>query len=378
LLALSFFFVTPTTASSAVPPELKKIHILVALDTDSNLVDGLRIDEKQLEDTFLATIPLQRHTYDVLTGKDVTREKILERFRKLKVAPDEGIVFFYGGHGATHPDKGHFLQLKNGPPLLRSELRKAMEAKKAGLVVVLTDCCSTPYVKLPPKSGVTGKTGSVGAKTLHPTMSSLFFRARGVVDITAATDNAAWGDLQDGGLFTRTFCRLSQLSIRSLDRNGDGLVTWQEFFPKLQNETQLTFATWSRQMRARGESIEASIQRPRSFALGEAMASAVAQPPVGNVKSFAVISLENKTEKHLGFRYRWHNEAETAWKRGELRANGQLVVFTEVDGPIGDAFELLIEFDGRKGTGHLTPREWRGRGKPTFADGELVVIGSSK
>src|SRR5437762_3577308 len=74
-------------------------------------------------------------------------------------------------------------------PLFRHEVRGAMEARGAGLVLLLTDCCSTPR-KLPPL--LTESKGMVErARTLRPTVRSLLFQARGTVDITAATDNAS-------------------------------------------------------------------------------------------------------------------------------------------------------------------------------------------
>jgi hypothetical protein len=361
------------------PAELKKLHILVILDTQSNLADGLRIDEKRLDALLFDTIPLERRgKLDFFTGKDVTREKILSWVKSLRVTPDEGILVFYGGHGATDKDKGHYLQLKNGPPLLRSELRKALEAGKPGLALLLTDCCST-HVKLPPGSGVKIKgEGLEVTKTIPPTVSCLFFRARGTVDITAATDSAAWGDIEQGGLFTRTLCHLLRKPVKEFDRTGQGFVTWEQFFPRLKNSTQLAFTDWSKQMRARGETIGDSVQIPRYYSLGQPLASSVVEVADKDAKSYAVVSLENKTDQRLLFRTRWSPENESAWQRGELKPGGRTVIYTPVEGPLGDAFELLIEFEGRKGTGRLTPRVWKGKGKPTFADGEPATIGSNK
>jgi hypothetical protein len=377
--SLGLFTAPAPAASPPRPAELKKLHILIVLDTNSNLADGLRIDEQRLDALIFDTIPLDRRNLTVYTGKDVTRDKILNWVRTRRVTPDEGILVYYGGHGAIDKDKGHYFQLTSGPPLLRAELRKALEANKPGLAVLLTDCCST-HVKLP-RSGVNLKgEGPEVTKTIPPTVSCLLFRSRGIVDITAATDSAAWGDIDQGGLFTRTLCDLLKKPVREFDRTGEGFVTWEQFFPRLRNDTQLKFADWSKQMRARGETIGDKVQIPLKYSLGDPPASSVAQGTgtYKDAKSYAVVSLENKTTKHLRFRTRWAPEPETAWQSGELKPGGRTVIFTPVEGPLGDAFELLIEFEGRKGTGRLTPRVWKGRGKPTFADGELATIGSNK
>src|SRR5262249_22155788 len=144
---------------------------------------------------------------------------------------------------------GAVLEFTRGPALSRSELRKAMEAKKAGLVVILSDgrskLCRTKVarrmtltVKPPP--------------ALHKTLRCLFFQARDTVDITASGEGPAWGDDVRGGVFTRALCKVLERKLSDLDRDRDGLVTWREIFPVLEKETRVAFTTWAREWRDRG------------------------------------------------------------------------------------------------------------------------------
>src|SRR5260370_36005305 len=104
-----------------------------------------------------------------------------------------------------------------------------MEAKNAGLVVLLTDCCSTPR-KLPPL--LTESKGLVErARTLRPVGRSLLFQARGTVDITAATDNASCRDNKNGGLSSRPPGRRLQAPLPRRDLGGDHERTWEMVLP---------------------------------------------------------------------------------------------------------------------------------------------------
>src|SRR5262249_24922902 len=125
-------------------PELKRVRFLLALDTASNLVDQLVLDEDRMVRLLRGGIPPARLHLNVLKGSQLTRANVLAYSRTLKPGPDEALVFFYGGQGAISPRRGPFLQLQNGrrsEELVRSELRQAMLAKKAGLTVILTECC---------------------------------------------------------------------------------------------------------------------------------------------------------------------------------------------------------------------------------------------
>src|SRR5882724_2341088 len=119
----------PATAQA---PELKKLHILMVYDTNaSDLTKSLKADKKRMLSLWRDTIPANRHNVVVLEGDKVTKEEILAHYKKMQVGRNEGLVFYYAGHGARdEKTEKHFFDLKAGSPLWREDLTRAMEAKK--------------------------------------------------------------------------------------------------------------------------------------------------------------------------------------------------------------------------------------------------------
>ncbi|MGL4550227.1 MAG: caspase family protein [Gemmataceae bacterium] len=252
--------------------ELKRLRVLVVMDTDSNLEESLVIDRENVRGLFLDKIPKARATIDVLDGKKATPANVLKYYRELKTGPDEGLLCFFGGHGAIDVKRGHYFQMEAGP-LMRGDLRRAMADTKAGLVVLLSDCCSSPF-NLPKKK--TQGLPIVGMPPppppgLHPTVHELFFLARGTIDISASRPGTpSWGDSERGGLFTSTVCRMLAEPVAKLDTNKDGKLLWVEFLPNLESVTEGEFKGWKARMpeRERGRIREAT-QKPYAYKLSE-------------------------------------------------------------------------------------------------------------
>jgi hypothetical protein len=302
-LGLSLAAGTVTHAGPA--PELRKVHALLVVDTLSDLGESVKIDGQRIDRLLSGNLPRDRVEIRILTGKDVNADAILAYYRDLKVGRDDALFFYYAGHGATDPQGGHFLALQDldAKPLLRDDLRRAMRAHNPGLIVLMTDCCSTRY-KLP------GKTRRVyedegEARTIQPVLRCLLYQSRGVVDVTAATGNASFGDDHEGGIFTRTFDRLVRDGDAKLDADRDGFVSWPEFFPRLQSETQGIFVTWAQRQRSRGEDVGQSTQKPHAFSLGDAGGA---------------VGLRNGTRSALRYQYRW--SGQRSWEAGTIPPNG--------------------------------------------------------
>jgi hypothetical protein len=233
-------------ASAAAPlhSELKKLHVLVVVDTyDAGAKRlGMLLDQDNVVSFLRRTVPAERLSIRTLEGRAVTRGNILGYYEALEVGPDEGLFFYYSGHGATDRTRGHALTLYNGRHyLLRADLLTAMKAKGAGLVIALTDCCST-YTNLGPERplAVPAPAGDV-----DPVVSRLFFRQRGVIDITAAElGKPASGDTEVGGYFTASLIEL----LRRGDPQNESYSSWDTFFPLLKAET----ARLSRERRGAG------------------------------------------------------------------------------------------------------------------------------
>jgi hypothetical protein len=293
-------------AFAAPPPELRKVHALLVIDTLSGLGQSVKVDGERIDHLLSERVPPDRIEIRVLTGKDVNADGILSYYRGLDVGRNDALFFFYAGHGATDPRQGHFLAVQDlaARPLLRSELRKAMQQHHPALTVVMTDCCSN-VVRLGKSRRVVLDKGT--ARTLDPLLRCLLFQARGFVDITAASGNASFGDDHDGGIFTRTFGGLIEKGVEGSDANGDGFVSWNEFFDCLQSDTANVFVTWASKHRALGEEVDQSSQKPMAFSLG------------GKSEPRAVRIRNGRTEPII-YEFRWSNKG--AWFNGRIEPGG--------------------------------------------------------
>jgi hypothetical protein len=356
----------------AAPPlaELRRLRVLLVFDTQSELKDQLALDKQQIRRALVEAIPAPRLELTTLTGRQATREKILAHYRNLRTSADEGLVFFYGGQGATDPKKGHYLRLQNGKKggeLFRSDLREAMEAKKAGLVVILTDCCRTVHVKRGTPPAQTPAEQPAGrAVSLRPLINCLFFQARGTVDIASASlGSTAWGDDETGSIFVRVLCRLLRENLRKLDTNHDGFVSWKEFFEALQPDVEHVCKKWSKALAERGVKIGAKHQKPTAFAVSY-------YPVAGRAeRCYAVISMTNRAKNPLKYRYRWSDTVEWQSATIEPGKQGYHAKFCPSDMVKRPLFEIQVERAPRPST--LTPAYWSGTGEPGFEQGKLFT-----
>jgi hypothetical protein len=280
----------------AAPAELTRVRVLLAFDSASNLAGQLVIDEARLVRVLRASIPAGRLDLTVLKGRDLTRANVLGYYQRLRTGPREAIVFFYGGHGTLVPHRGHVLSLQEGKdPLLREQVRRAMLSKRAGLTVLLTDCCSA----YPKRRGVAERAALDEARGPSAPLQHLFLRARGLVDVTAASPGgSSYGDSRRGGLFTFAFCQLAARPLHDLDSNRDGRVSWKEFFPPLQRATEGAFRDWYREMRDRpgAETITDTHQRPQAFALEAPRPYTGKRPPALRPSRAAARGLEGEED----------------------------------------------------------------------------------
>ena len=74
----------------------------------------------------------------VLSGPDVRPDVIVDYFRNVPVGPNDVLLFYYSGHGATFEGQGHVLTTSHGN-LSRDTLRAAVTGRGARLSVLLTD-----------------------------------------------------------------------------------------------------------------------------------------------------------------------------------------------------------------------------------------------
>jgi hypothetical protein len=364
LLVLALLVLALTGGRASAASELTKVHVLLVFDTTSDLKDQLVRDQKRVGRLLRNNLPPKLVEVKTLIGREATREKILAYYRSVPVSADEGLVFFYGGHGAMDPKKGHYLQLQNGKKgaeLIRADLRKAMEARKPGLVVILTDCCSN--TRKVAKRQLENQEEKVTPRgVFHPTMKALLYQARGTVDITAATGTVSWGDDDNGGLFTRSLCKMLTTSLSMLKGGKEGVLTWQEFFPKLRRDTETTFRSWAAEMRRLnpGDKIDSRTQTPQAFVL----------PKQGNnnSKAWAVVSLSNEMKRPLRYQVRWSTQSR--WESKVLAPGAKTVHVLPLAKADTEVY-LEAKMEGIAGTKvqKMKVNHHTGDSKPGFGDG---------
>jgi hypothetical protein len=255
-------------AHLAAPPawsqEQETLHILLVADTtDESIGKSCVTDLKTVKDYFTQTtnIPNNRQVRTTfMTGSPppddapgalkYSRDAILAHYKDLAnkgdVKPSDTIFFYYSGHGAFDPEKGHFLA-KMGDlehSLFRSDLREAILQCKPRLAVILTDCCSN-VIALPTftSRGIT--------KDRLQVVDSLFFKPSGIVDINSSSQGQeSAGTDPEGGFFTFVLFEQLRQTVNAIEQHltdrgfpvkGDGTVTWRELFPLL---TGRTSAKW--------------------------------------------------------------------------------------------------------------------------------------
>ncbi len=362
----------------ALGTELKKIRALLAIDTEADdLKASVLQDMRNIKMILDAYVPdNMRGEITVLEGKQVTRQAILDHYRRMPLVPDETLLFFYAGHGAIDNKGDHFLLLQKGKdPLYRKDVVQAMKSRKPGLVVLLTDCCS---IKL--KTRLTSKHGDrlVLEPRPHPVIRCLFFQHRGVVNITAAQDGAgSWGDDRQGGIFTRSLCGLLKDDLKNLDSNKDHFLSWKEFFSHLERKTEETYEKFCEQSRTTENydpKKEQRTQKPRFFGpMPEPLV-----PLKNDNKTYAVVTLVNRTGRPLVYRYRWNRDEQ--WKDGRIDKDGKQVHQTLLRGNPADGQlpRLEVDIPSEKTQGRLRAFKWTGAGARALKDGNQIELFADK
>jgi hypothetical protein len=206
-----------------------KVHVLLVLDTQDAKIGGtVQIDEKNVTKFLTDGIPEARRSFKILKDGDITPENIRAYYRALNVnAGRDTVLFYYSGHGATDPQRGHYLNTK-GKAFLRSALSSVLAAKKPALTVILTDCCASIQRLVP----LAGAEAAERAK-LQAVLAKLFLASKGVIDWNAcARGELAKCNAGLGGFFTAaliTECNAAALANET--------VSWEKLFPRVVSST---------------------------------------------------------------------------------------------------------------------------------------------
>ena len=258
----------PRPAPAAPEADAARLDVLIVADTtDPEIGATTRIDLEAVRGAVEAGVPAGKRTVTVLEGASALPERILAHYDALAPGPETSLLFYYSGHGAW-ADPGHYLRMNGGKILERTRLLSAMQAKNPRLLVLLTDCCSV-YV---------GKTALFAIPAPDPDVfRDLFFRHRGVVDVTAAKrGQEAVGDQMIGGFFTHALVASLTTSPRAeLDTRRDGIVTWDEVTAQVAKATAEAFRrSHPRGLVVKGKTLPG--QNPHVFAVGAPPAAPIA------------------------------------------------------------------------------------------------------
>lgn len=344
-------------SQSPNPQEVTTLHVLLVMDTsDPNIAKGVRVDLENIKRTLSEHIPKSRHTVTVIDGPAITPDRVLNYFKSLKVQPTDGLLFYYSGHGSMRDGKGHTLELQKGThPLFRSDLIKAMKAKQAAATIVLTDCCSDRNET--PTDFVLQAGKPRGAPTaISPIAKKLFFQPqpKGVVDITAATNDVALSDEVHGGFFTYGLCR-------TLNKHEQTPIGWKEFHQSVAKATKDVISDYPPAARTSMKAQEPTLLSPLPDA--EAVRRAA-----------AVVSFTNPTDSDIEFECRW--SASAPWTKKTIPAKGRISLGKWLTAPTAPLPELTVKLDGVETP--FAPNRYEKDGIPKFSDGKQYRLGESK
>ncbi|MFO0824408.1 MAG: caspase family protein [Gemmataceae bacterium] len=298
-------------------------------------------------------MPKDRYDLVVLSGESITADQILAHYKKLKVEDDDGLLFYYSGHGSIRTGKGHTLELQRGKsPLNRADVVTAMTAKKPLLAVLLTDCCSDRLTLL--DAAATEGTPHAANVVTTPTALAkmLFFQTQGLVDITAATNDVAFADDLHGGYFTNAICRIAAQS-------KDKTLGWKEFHSAVAKETNAIHQD------AIKRGIAPQLRKGQRLQEPALVNIALAGGEVA-----AVVSLVNSSDAELEIEYRW--DATQPWLKRKIPANGKISLGTRLAANAVKLPCLTIKLDGHEQM--LTPNRYDKGGTPRFSDGRIYRL----
>ena len=218
------------------------IHLSTVCDTGDNrqgngIGASVAVDKKKVEKTF------EDYFKDCLQITSLpegpfTKQDVFKAIENLKVAENDTVMLYYSGHGGYDYTKGiQFFTLygreKEQGMISRTELMDRLLAKKARLTICLSDCCNTllsTEEQLYPQE----PEEELLIKIPERGLESLFFNARGVVDITSSKIGEVSLCIRSGnsnnigGLFTKIF-----LYFLSKNRYNEK-ITWQDIQSEMQ------------------------------------------------------------------------------------------------------------------------------------------------
>ena len=229
------------------------LHVLIIADVeDPGIGAGARVDLDRIEELFRKHVPGGK-TREIRTffGKAFLQEEVINHLMNMPLGEQTGVVLYFSGHGDYTPKDGHRMAIPTRSDeegrLPNEQIFRLLQQRRQSmrLVAVITDSCA-PNVGLPPHRQTARSIGSaVRAQNVLKPVNELFYKAKGLVDINGCSEHqSAFGPAETGGFFTVGFVKaLDDNSIQLVDDlDGDGVLTWNEFFGRAIRHTEDQFA----------------------------------------------------------------------------------------------------------------------------------------
>jgi hypothetical protein len=242
------------------PAELTRLHLIIAADTGAaNIGAWVGVSGQMVRGAFEGNVPADRLNVVYLDGAQVTRVNVLAQIRALPATPNDAVLFYYGGHGAFDTKSGEHVFAMSAGAMYRREVLGALQEKQPGLIVLLSDTCSSEFTfQAGRRPGRVRRPAP--APALSPLFRSLFFRHRGVADITAAQRGTYAWYTADGGLFTRALCG-------RLAAPAEAPVSWADFSAAVSQDTNALFQQLKQGATEPPELVNQASQIPLVFSL---------------------------------------------------------------------------------------------------------------
>jgi hypothetical protein len=181
---LAFFGYQYQTSLEAIAGQLK---IVIATDeSEQEVGKDMIVNAAALRITLLRNVPQTLYAVHQVPPERFTAGAILAEIDGLGVAPDDSVFVYYGGHGAYDPERKTYVMASGDEGravLFASQIRDAVEAKKARLSVIILDCCKTLR---PIKGEISFPAPEVPPTQVSPLFNRLFFQPSGTVVIESS------------------------------------------------------------------------------------------------------------------------------------------------------------------------------------------------
>ncbi len=209
----------PSALAQAARP---KLHVIMFADVNAKGIGpSCQIDADNLDETFTQFIPKSQLEIVTVGQPSLGREVMLDAIRHLAIVPDvDTVMIYYSGHGGySEKRREHFVTASGdglSVPVFRGEMKAELAKHKPRLTVIITDSCSDLVELRPAPAGQP----HVIPEKVAPLFASLFFRTKGLVDLSATRPGQeAMGNKMIGGLFTN-----SLMSV--LSNNAEHPLAW--------------------------------------------------------------------------------------------------------------------------------------------------------